>query len=89
MLAASIEVGAQDYEGNEWVYPGCVGYTPATIDRFARDAGLEVLCTNWTLSSPYRMFLFFRSEARQIIDNRLAGRGKIVDPHTLVPGAAG
>ena len=34
-------VGKQDYTGNDWVYPGCVSYTPKTMHQVAEDLNLH------------------------------------------------
>ncbi len=37
----------KDFDGDGWVYPGCVGYRRSTIKRFAREAGLFVTRIPW------------------------------------------
>tara|TARA_B100001115_G_scaffold183781_1_gene183760 strand:- start:7222 stop:7983 length:762 start_codon:yes stop_codon:yes gene_type:complete len=40
--------GKEDYEGEEWVYPGCVSYRPNTVKDWAwRDYGLKMKVCDW------------------------------------------
>jgi SAM-dependent methyltransferase len=51
IFAATFVLGNTDYEGSEWVYPGKVPYTPATIARMLGQAGLVGELTNWRVPS--------------------------------------
>jgi hypothetical protein len=39
--------GKEDYQGQEWVYPGCVEFSPQGIQKMAKDCGLVATRTNW------------------------------------------
>ena len=47
IVAVTFIEGDTDYEEADWVYPGCVQYTPRTIRQFASDAGLALTRTPW------------------------------------------
>jgi SAM-dependent methyltransferase len=47
LLAATFIEGEDDHTGREWVYPDVVAYRPATILRFADEAGLTALRIPW------------------------------------------
>jgi SAM-dependent methyltransferase len=47
LIAATFREGHADFDGNGWVYPGCVNYHPSTIKRFAEEAGLFVIRIPW------------------------------------------
>jgi len=47
LIAATFVEGNSDFDGNGWVYPGCVNYLPSTIKRFADEAGLFVIRIPW------------------------------------------
>lgn len=44
---ATFMPGDSDYQGTEWVYPGCVTYRPETVQKMAREAGLIAYSTDW------------------------------------------
>jgi cyclopropane fatty-acyl-phospholipid synthase-like methyltransferase len=41
MFCATYLVADTDYEGSDWVYPGCARYKHASIERFAVECGLD------------------------------------------------
>ncbi|GEM_PF-1283502 len=48
LFLATFIWGKEDYEGDDWVYPGCVAYRPSSIKKKAWDeAGLKMLTTDW------------------------------------------
>lgn len=47
IVAATFIEGKRDFEGTGWVYPGCVEFQPATVERFAREAGLLAVRIPW------------------------------------------
>jgi SAM-dependent methyltransferase len=48
LFLATFIWGKNDYKGNEWVYPGCVEFKPATIKELAwKNYGLKMQFTNW------------------------------------------
>lgn len=51
IFAATFFIGESNYEGNEWVYPGCVYYTLDYFTKMAADAGLACKTVNWTHSN--------------------------------------
>jgi hypothetical protein len=47
MLLATYVAGERDYEGDAWVYPGCVTYRRARLEEMARSAGLACTHIGW------------------------------------------
>ena len=47
IFAATFILGDEDYQGDAWVYPGCVAYTQATIQRMVEEQGLACTSTIW------------------------------------------
>ena len=47
LIAATFINGNSDFEGDAWVYPGCIHYRHSTIIRFAEEAGLSVVRIPW------------------------------------------
>ena len=48
IFAATFFPGETNYEGNEWVYPGCVYYTLEYFSGLVADEGLACKPLNWT-----------------------------------------
>ncbi len=46
-LLATFLIDEQDYEGNGWIYPGCVKYTPETMTAMAAEVGLGFDILDW------------------------------------------
>ena len=46
-IVATFVQGNKDFDGNGWIYPGCVSYRADAIKRFAKDADLLVTCIPW------------------------------------------
>lgn len=47
VFLATFVKGTTDYTGSDWVYPGCVTYTPDTMRQFAQDVDLEFKTIDW------------------------------------------
>ncbi len=47
LIIATFVLGNCDFEGDGWVYPGCVNYRPSTVKRLATDADLLVTRIPW------------------------------------------
>jgi hypothetical protein len=47
ILSATYVAGEQDYEGQEWVYPGCVRYRTETMQTLAESAGFQFVVLDW------------------------------------------
>jgi SAM-dependent methyltransferase len=47
LIAATFVDGNPDFDGSGWIYPGCVNYRSATVERFAEEAGLFVIKLPW------------------------------------------
>ncbi len=48
LFLATFIWGKDDYQEDDWVYPGCVAYRPASIRKLAWEtAGLKMTPTNW------------------------------------------
>ncbi len=60
LFLATFIWGKDDYEGNEWVYPGCVNYKPSSIKEWAWDlCGLKMIPCNWPHPNGQNWALFF------------------------------
>jgi hypothetical protein len=59
LFAASFLEGDGDYGGDEWVYPACVRYRAATIERMAAEAGLACRRLDWFHCGGQAWFVFF------------------------------
>lgn len=46
-LVATYVAGDADTQQRGWIYPGCVNYTAQTLDRLARQHGLEFVSLDW------------------------------------------
>jgi cyclopropane fatty-acyl-phospholipid synthase-like methyltransferase len=46
-LMATFLINTEDFEGNGWIYPGCVGYKAETIAELAAKCGFEFRILNW------------------------------------------
>lgn len=47
LIVVTFIEGSRDFDGEGWVYPGCVGYRRSTIKRFADEAGLFGSRISW------------------------------------------
>jgi hypothetical protein len=59
IFAASFVEGDSDYEGSEWVYPETIRFRASTIERLAREAGLECRRVEWFHIGGQTWFIFF------------------------------
>src|SRR5262249_3275066 len=46
-LVATFLIGEEDSAQTGWIYPDCVNYTPATVERAAADANLRFEILDW------------------------------------------
>ena len=47
VLVATFLIGEEDPAQTGWIYPGCVNYRPATLERAAKDANLRFEILDW------------------------------------------
>jgi cyclopropane fatty-acyl-phospholipid synthase-like methyltransferase len=47
VLLATFLIGEKDYNGDGWVYPGCVNYKPETISEIASEFALDFDVLDW------------------------------------------
>lgn len=47
LLFATFVNGVNNYEGDEWVYPGCVEYCETRMEQFAKDSGMSFKIVDW------------------------------------------
>jgi len=59
LFAASFVEGADDYEGDAWVYPDTIRYRTTTIERLAAEAGLACRRLDWFHIGGQAWFVFF------------------------------
>lgn len=71
-LVASFFADDKDYEGDGWIYPGCVKYTPETMTKIAAEFGLAFAVLNW--AHPRQTWAIF---AKKNYDNPLLAGGDI------------
>ncbi|MCR9154212.1 MAG: class I SAM-dependent methyltransferase [Bacteroidetes bacterium] len=61
LFLATFIWGTEDYQGSEWVYPGCVSFTQETIAKWAwNEAGLKMEATNWPHPNGQNWALFYK-----------------------------
>jgi len=60
---ATFMTGAEDYQGSEWVYPGCVTYREDTIRAMAEAAGLTAFSTDWPHPNGQQWYLLMTKRA--------------------------
>jgi hypothetical protein len=46
-LVATFLIGEEDSAQTGWIYPGCVNYRPATLERAAEDVNLRFEILDW------------------------------------------
>ena len=59
VFVATFALGAHDYDGDEWAYPGLVTYTLDRVKGFARAAGLSCECVDFPWMNPRRVQSWF------------------------------
>ena len=69
--------GKENYEGNEWVYPGCVTYTKKKIMSLIRENGLDAILLPWDHPNKQRWYLIFHPQQRQEAEKKAAGIFKV------------
>src|SRR4029077_17011529 len=47
VLVATFLIGEEDSEQAGWIYPDCVNYRPATLERAAKDVNLRFEILDW------------------------------------------
>jgi len=47
LIVVTFIEGNNEYQGNDWIYPGCVMYRPETIKQFIQQAGLFMQRIPW------------------------------------------
>ena len=47
MLVATFLIGEEDSAQTGWIYPECVNYRPATLEREAKDVNLRFEILDW------------------------------------------
>ena len=60
VFAVTFCEGAEDYAGDDWVYPGCVTYTFDRLRTLAREQGLEAVRLAWPHPNGQQWVAFFR-----------------------------
>lgn len=60
LFVANYAIGEQDYEGDDWIYPGGVTFTPASMSRFGAEHGLTMLPVYWPHPHGLSWFVFVR-----------------------------
>jgi len=71
-LLATFIVDNKDYDGDGWVYPGCVGFKPETLSEIASDFDLDFDVLDW--AHPRQTWALF---AKKKYDKSLIAGGQI------------
>jgi SAM-dependent methyltransferase len=77
IFAATYSAGESDYGGNEWAWPNCISYQPATMLHFVEEAGLMAQHMAWPLFNPkgqHELLLIGRPEVERLLFNKVAAR---------------
>jgi SAM-dependent methyltransferase len=62
VFAATYYEGSTDYQGSSWVYPECVEFTHATVNRLAETAGLRCRRIDWGSQNRQQWVVFHHAE---------------------------
>jgi len=63
LFAATFIWGKEDYRGEDWVYPACVAYKPASVKNWAwKEFGLKMTTTDWPHPNGQNWALFYLPE---------------------------
>jgi SAM-dependent methyltransferase len=88
LFIASYFKSDRDYEGEQWVYPGGVAYTPQTIGRLAQASGLAAHETKWPdLTQVWLVFFDPRAETSAL--ERIARADSAAPRKKIVPDPRG
>jgi len=79
IFAATFVEGEEDYEGDEWVYPDCVTYTPDCINRLAEEQGFACILIDWLHPNTQKWVLFVHPEH----ESDMAELHNVTDLHRL------
>lgn len=71
LFVANYARGEQDYEGDNWVYPGGVTFTSETMRRFSEEHGLRMLPIYWPHPHGLSWIVFVRP-GNESVTNALA-----------------
>ena len=61
---ATFVLGMENYEGDEWVYPGCVYFKHNHILKMVRAQGLDAIQTKWMHPNNQTWYVIFHPENR-------------------------
>jgi hypothetical protein len=56
--------GYKDFNGEGWIYPGCVTYRPSTIKKFAKEVGLVASQIPWYHPNSQTWYVFAKDKSR-------------------------
>jgi hypothetical protein len=62
LFLATFVLGKENYQGEEWVYPGCVRYTHEFIAQMVGEQGLRCLKTHWAHPANQTWYVIFHPE---------------------------
>jgi hypothetical protein len=81
--AATFVRGTSDYNGQEWVYPGCVTYTIERMKLLAAESGLEAAPIDWPHPNGQTWLLLTRAGHRVVPSSpRLAQKSRKIRRRT-------
>ena len=82
LFLATFVLGKDNYEGNDWVYPGCVTYQNKFIIQTVRAHNLECIKTKWHHPNGQTWYIIFHPKNSQNIPKLVE---KIFDINRLKP----
>jgi len=59
IFTATFVLGENDYEGSEWVYPGCVTFKHETILKLVKEQNLNAIKINWLHPNNQTYYVIF------------------------------
>ena len=71
VLLATFVEGDTNYEGEEWVYPGCVTFTQKHIKDMVKKDGLETIRTTWGHPNRQTWYAIFHPENKASVKARV------------------
>lgn len=71
MFLATFIQGYENYDGDEWVYPGCVRFTNSFIKKMVRQDGLDCFRTQWQHPNGQTWYVIFHPENRSNVAKRV------------------
>lgn len=75
ILCATFVRGTENYLGTEWVYPGCVTYTPELFESLVREHGMSMTVLDWP--HPYQQSWVAIGHADKTVSKDISSRFQV------------